>query len=161
MQTDLRYFFPVYLVFLPIDQNDELIVCRLFDQFSRHILDAVPSFEKMNINRSAGIADKVFILPQDAVQSGRRYFEEIIFANRILFIEDPAQFFTDSLAVFQVDAAFLSINTRKYQSRSRTYSTSTNSISDPAIIVSTSLAIKSSMCSRLIVFTSLSSKNFC
>ena len=65
MQTDLRYFFPVYLVFLPIDQNDELIVCRLFDQFSRHILDAVPSFEKMNINRSAGIADKVFILPQD------------------------------------------------------------------------------------------------
>lgn len=46
MQTDLRYFFPVYLVFLPIDQNDELIVCRLFDQFSRHILDAVPSFEK-------------------------------------------------------------------------------------------------------------------
>ena len=92
MQTDLRYFFPVYLVFLPIDQNDELIVCRLFDQFSRHILDAVPSFEKMNIDRSAGIADKVFILPQDAVQSGRRYFEEIIFANRILFIEDRLSF---------------------------------------------------------------------
>ena len=106
MQTYLRYFFPVYLLFLTVDDDDELIIIRLFNQFSRHIFDAVPSFEKMDIYLPAGIADKVLILPQDAVQSGRRHFEEVIFTNRILFIEDLAQFFTDSLAVFQVDASF-------------------------------------------------------
>ena len=107
MQTDLRYFFHVNLIFTAIDLDDEMPVSCLFDEICRQVLDAVAGLKEMDVYGPAGIADEVLVLLEDAVQSRRRYFQEIVVADRVLFVEDLAQLLADGLAVFQVDTTFL------------------------------------------------------
>ena len=107
MQTDLRYFFHVNLIFTAIDLDDEMPVSCLFDEICRQVLDAVAGLKEMDVYGPAGVADEVLVLLEDAVQSRRRYFQEIVVADRVLFVEDLAQLLADGLAVFQVDTTFL------------------------------------------------------
>ena len=106
MQTDLRYFFHVNLIFTAIDLDDEMPVSCLFDKVCRQVLDAVAGLKEMDIDGPASVADEVLILLEDAVQSRRRYFQEIVVADGLFFIEYLAQLLADSLAVFQVDTTF-------------------------------------------------------
>ena len=121
MQTDLRYVFHVYGFITVVQADFELAIVCLSDEFRCQILDAVMGFKEMDIDGPAGIADEILVLLEDPVQARRRYFQEIIVTDGILFIEDLAQLLTDSLAVFQSTPPSLSMNTRRYQFRSRTY----------------------------------------
>lgn len=98
MQTDLRYFFHVNLIFTAIDLDNEMPVSCLFDEICRQVLDAVAGLKEMDVYGPAGVADEVLVLLEDAVQSRRRYFQEIVVADRVLFVEDLAQLLADGLA---------------------------------------------------------------
>ena len=57
MQTDLRYFFHVNLIFTAIDLDDEMPVSCLFDEICRQVLDAVAGLKEMDVYGPAAIRE--------------------------------------------------------------------------------------------------------
>ena len=76
-------------------------------QHSGQKFRSIMGLEEMNIDIAALVTDKIFFLFQDPVQSRGRYFQKIIVTDGIFFIQYLTEFFTDGLAVFQIDASLL------------------------------------------------------